>query len=77
MPPRTWLRHVLGFSTRPLSKAPTQRVTRTRPNGSSTFTSQNCAPNDWNANFFCCSSLSFVADSPTTDVLAGASQHFE
>ena len=44
MPPLSWLASVLALSTRPTSKAPTQRATRTSPVSRSTCTSQKWAP---------------------------------
>ena len=44
MPPFSWLAAVLALSTRPTSKAPTQRATRTSPVSRSTCTSQKWAP---------------------------------
>ena len=44
MPPMSWLRAVVGFTTRPAANTPSIRFSRTSPVSASTRTSTKCAP---------------------------------
>ena len=50
-PPIIWLRAVFALTMRPQFITLTTRATCTRGKSRSIFTSQKCAPHDWNACF--------------------------